>query len=175
MTQQPVPARPAHPTQAAQAAQPVLDAVDRHIISLLSRDARLSIRTLATEVHVSRTSAHTRVQNLVRLGVITGFGAQIDRKALGLHVSAIVVVKIGAVSWGDIAARLAELPFVEKAQAVSGDIDIILTVSAPDHEQLGRAILRDIHSMPGVVSTRSHLILEEITGHPPGTAPDAWL
>ncbi len=152
----------------------VLDAIDRRIVAELSRDARLSMRQVAALVHISRTAAHTRVQNLVRHGVITGFGAQIDPRALGLHVSALVVVKIGDVSWTDIASRLSKLPFVEKAQAVSGDIDIILTVSAPDHEQLSQAILRDIHSMPGVISTRSHLILEEIAGHAPAEAPDIW-
>lgn len=151
-----------------------LDTIDRRIVAELSRDARLSMRAIAERVHISRTAAHTRVQNLIRQGVITGFGAQIDRKSLGLHVSALVVVKIGDVAWSDIASRLAELPFVEKAQAVSGDIDIILTVNAPDHEQLSQAILRDIHSMPGVISTRSHLILEEIAGHAPGAAPDIW-
>ncbi len=151
-----------------------LDNIDRQVVAELSRDGRLSMRAIAERVHISRTAAHTRVQNLVRQGVITGFGAQIDRKLLGLHVSALVVVKIGDVSWGEIASRLAELPFVEKAQAVSGDIDIILTVSAPDHEQLSQAILRDIHSMPGVISTRSHLILEEIAGHAPGATPDTW-
>jgi len=155
-------------------AHPGLDSIDRQIVAELSRDARLSMRALASEVHISRTAAHTRVQKLVQHGVITGFGAQIDRKSLGLQVSALVVVKIANVSWVEIAGRLAELPFVEKAQAVSGDIDIILTVSAPDHEQLSQAILRDIHSMPGVVSTRSHLILEEITGHSPGATPDVW-
>lgn len=160
--------------QQASEARFVLDSIDREIIAELSRDARLSIRSIAAQVHISRTSAHTRVQNLVRHGVITGFGAQVDRKALGLLVSALVVVKINDVAWADIAGRLAALPFVEKAQAVSGDIDIILTVSAPDHEQLSQAILRDIHNMPGVVSTRSHLILEEITGQVPGTAPDVW-
>jgi DNA-binding Lrp family transcriptional regulator len=151
-----------------------LDAIDRRIVAELSRDARLSMRQIAALVHISRTAAHTRVNNLVRLGVITGFGAQIDRKALGLQVSALVVVKIADVSWADIASRLSKLPFVEKAQAVSGDIDIILTVSAPDHEQLSQAILRDIHSVPGVVSPRSHLILEEIAGQAPAVAPDIW-
>lgn len=155
-------------------AHPGLDEIDRLIVAELSRDARLSMRQIAERVHISRTAAHTRVQNLVRHGVITGFGAQVDRKSIGLHVSALVVVKIGDVSWAEIATRLAELPFVEKAQAVSGDIDIILTVSAPDHEQLSQAILRDIHSMPGVISTRSHLILEEIAGRAPGTTPDIW-
>jgi DNA-binding Lrp family transcriptional regulator len=157
-----------------QTPHPGLDGVDRQIIAELSLDGRLSMRQLALQVHISRTAAHTRVQKLISHGVITGFGAQTDRKALGLNVSALVVVKIGDVAWGAIAAQLAELPFVEKAQAVSGDIDIILTVSAPDHEQLSQAILRDIHTMPGVVSTRSHLILDEITGHAPGAAPDAW-
>lgn len=148
-----------------------IDAIDRQILAALARDARVSMRSLAAEVHVSRTTAHTRVQNLVRGGVITGFGAQIDPRALGLPVRALVVVTIGAVSWPEIAARLAALPFVEKAQAVSGDIDIVLTVSAADPEQLGQAILRDIHSLAGVVSTRSHLILEEISGRGPGGSP----
>ncbi|TFC51721.1 Lrp/AsnC family transcriptional regulator [Cryobacterium sp. TMT1-21] len=160
-----------HPAPAASAG---LDPIDRRIVAELSRDARLSTRQLAALVHVSRTAAHTRLHNLVERGVITGFGAQIDRTALGLKVTALVIVKIADVSWADIAARLSELPFVEKAMAVSGDIDIILTVSAPDHEQLSQAILRDIHSMPGVVSTRSHLILEEIAGHAPALAPDIW-
>lgn len=153
---------------------PGLDSIDRQIIAELSVDARLSMRQLALHVHISRTAAHTRVQKLMSHGVITGFGAQTDRTALGLNVSALVVVKIGDVAWGDIATQLAQLPFVEKAQAVSGDIDIILTVSAPDHEQLSQAILRDIHTMPGVISTRSHLILDEIIGHAPGATPDAW-
>jgi DNA-binding Lrp family transcriptional regulator len=151
-----------------------LDSIDRQIIAELSHDGRLSMRAIAERVHISRSAAHTRVQQLVQRGVITSFGAQIDRSAIGLHVSALVVVKIGDVSWGDIAAQLAELPFVEKAQAVSGDIDIILTVSAPDHEQLSRAILRDIHSLPGVLSTRSHLILEEIEGHAPSSSLESW-
>ncbi len=77
--------------------------------------------------------------------------------------------------WEDIAKRLAALPpFVEKVQAVSGDIDLILTVSAPDHEQLSQAILRDIHDLPGVVSTRSHLILAELPGRPPAQSLDIW-
>jgi DNA-binding Lrp family transcriptional regulator len=151
-----------------------LDSIDRRIVAELSRDGRLSVRTLAERVHISRTAAHNRVQQLQKRGVITGFGAQIDRKAIGLNISALVVVRIGEISWEEIAAKLATLPFVEKVQAVSGDIDIILTVSAPDHEQLSQAILRDIHDMPGVVSTRSHLILAEIDGRPPAQSLDIW-
>ena len=152
-----------------------LDAVDRRILAELSHDARLSLRTLAERVHISRSAAHTRVQALVAGGVITGFGAQVDRKAIGLGVSALVVVRIGEVPWEEMAGKLSALPFVEKVQAVSGDIDIVLTVSAPDHDELGRAVLRHIHSMPGVTSSRTHVILEEIEGVTPARSLDAWL
>lgn len=151
-----------------------LDGIDRKIVAELSRDGRLSVRAIAERVHVSRTAAHNRMQSLVARGVITGFGAHVDRAAIGLHVTALVVVRIVDVSWESIAAELAKLPFVEKVQAVSGNIDIILTVSAPDHEQLSQAILRNIHDMPGVASTRSHLVLEEISGHAPAQTLDIW-
>jgi hypothetical protein len=49
-----------------------------------------------------------------------------------------------------------------------------LTVSAPDHDALSETILRRIHSMPGVVSTRSYMILEERAGTAPELSTDAW-
>ncbi|MRG58461.1 AsnC family transcriptional regulator [Agromyces sp. CFH 90414] len=151
-----------------------LDPIDRRIVAELSRDGRLSVRTLAERVHISRTAAHNRLLHLQQRGVITGFGAQIDRRAIGLSISALVVVRVGDVPWEGLARTLAALPFVEKVQAVSGDLDLILTVSAPDHEQLSQAILRDIQELPGVVSTRSHLILAEVPGRPPAQALDVW-
>ena len=151
-----------------------IDRVDRAIIAELSHDARLSIRTLAERVHVSRTATHNRVQRLITDGVLTSFAAQVDRKALGLNVTALVIVKIGNVPWPGIASALAELPFVETVQAVSGDIDFVLTVSAPDNEQLSEVILSRIHDMPGVISTRSHVILDERTGTAPGATVDVW-
>jgi DNA-binding Lrp family transcriptional regulator len=151
-----------------------VDRVDRAIISELSQDSRLSIRELAGRVHVSRTAAHNRVQRLIADGVISGFVATVDRKALGLHVTAIVIVKVGDVVWSDLAAALAELPYVENVQAVSGDIDFVLTVSAPDHERLSEVIMRQIHAMPGVASTRSYVVLDEHPGTAPGVMMDIW-
>jgi DNA-binding Lrp family transcriptional regulator len=150
-----------------------IDQVDRRIIAELGQDARLSIRALADRVHISRTSAHTRLSKLLEHGVITGFSANIDRESLGLGLTAIVIVKVDA-DWPTVSAALAALPFVEKAQALSGDIDILLTVSAPDHEALSETILRRIHSTPGVASTRSYMILEELAGTAPENATVAW-
>lgn len=151
-----------------------IDRTDRAIIAELARDARLSIRAVAERVHISRTAAHHRVQKLIADGVLTGFGAQVDRKAIGLEVVAIVIVKVEKVPWPDLASALAELPYVESVLAVSGDIDFVLTVSAPDHEHLSEVIMRQIQGMPGVVSTRSHVVLDARPGTVPGMRRDDW-
>ena len=151
-----------------------IDRTDRAIIAELAVDSRLSIRTIAERVHISRTAAHNRVQHLIATGVLTGFGAQVDRKAIGLEVVAIVIVKIENTAWPELATALSELPYVESVLAVSGDIDFVLTVSAPDHEHLSEVIMRQIHGMPGVVSTRSHVVLDARTGSAPGTRQDDW-
>ena len=49
-----------------------LDDVDRAIIRELIADGRLSIRTLAERVRISRTNAYARVERLMADGVITG-------------------------------------------------------------------------------------------------------
>jgi DNA-binding Lrp family transcriptional regulator len=151
-----------------------VDRIDRAIISELAIDSRLSIRTIAERVHISRTAAHKRVHNLVANGVIRGFAAQIDRKSIGLNVTAIVIVKAGTEPWPDLAAALAELPYVESVLAVSGDIDFVLTVSAPDHAQLSEVIMRQIHEMPGILSTQSHVVLDARDGTAPGVTRDDW-
>lgn len=150
-----------------------LDAVDRRIVAELGRDARLSIRQLAERVHVSRSSAHTRLTRLIDEGVITGFTVSVDREKLGLALTALVIVKVDT-DWTTVSEALAALPFVEKVQALGGDVDILLTVSAPDHEALSETILRRIHTVPGVESTRSYIVLEERPGTSPEQALDIW-
>jgi DNA-binding Lrp family transcriptional regulator len=83
-------------------------------------------------------------------------------------------VKVGNVPWPELADALAQLPYVESVLAVSGDIDFVLTVSAPDHEQLSEVIMRQIHDVPGVESTRSHIVLESRDGTAPGATRDDW-
>jgi DNA-binding Lrp family transcriptional regulator len=151
-----------------------IDRTDRAIIAELAVDSRLSVRAIAERVHISRTAANRRLKKLIADGVLTGFGAQVDRKAIGLHVVAIVIVKVDNAPWTDLAAALSQLPYVESVLAVSGDIDFVVTVSAPDHEQLSEVIMRQIHGMPGVVSTRSHVVLDARDGSAPGTRRDDW-
>ncbi len=151
-----------------------LDRIDRAIVAELSRNSRLSVRAVAELVHVSRSVANNRIHNLIETGVLKSFTANVDRKALGLNVTAIVVVTLDGVPWTELAASLAALPFVENVLAVSGDIDFVVTVSAPDNDHLSAVIMHQINTMPGVRSTRSHVVLDSRDGTAPGVAQSSW-
>jgi DNA-binding Lrp family transcriptional regulator len=60
-----------------------LDDIDLKLIEELTRDGRVSMRTLAERVHISRAGCYTRVERLQREGIITGYTAVIDSRRLG--------------------------------------------------------------------------------------------
>ncbi len=141
-----------------------LDGIDRVIIAELLRDGRISMRTLAERVHVSRANVYARIKRLLDEGVVTGFTAQLAPHKAGLGTSAYVSVTIEQNSWRSVAARLRETPYVEHFALVGGDYDILVLVRTPDNEALRRVVLERIQDIPGVRATRTWLVFDEAQG-----------
>ena len=141
-----------------------LDGPDRLILSELIRDARTSIRSLAERVHISRANAYARVDRLVTDGVITGFSAQIAHERAGLGTSAYVSLSIEQNSWREVSARLGRLPYVEHVSMLGADFDVLVLVRAPDNAALRDLVLDRIQSIPGVQTTRTWLVFDELQG-----------
>lgn len=59
-----------------------LDNIDIQILKILLTDGRISIRELSKRVHLSDKNVQSRVIDLIRAGIITGFSAVIDRGKL---------------------------------------------------------------------------------------------
>lgn len=71
----------------------VLDAIDHEILSILARDGRIPWQTLGERVHLSANAAADRARRLLRLGVISGYGARVNAAALGRTLEAVVDVR----------------------------------------------------------------------------------
>ena len=153
-------------TFAANAATPVaaLDEVDRRILAVLVRDGRISIRSLAERIPISRTNAYALVERLVRDGVITGFRAQVAPERAGLGTSAYMSLTIQQNTWREVSARLARVPYIEHAALLGGDHDVLALVRAPDNAALRDVVLNQVQGIPGVLSTRTWLVFEEFDG-----------
>ncbi|GAA1662527.1 Lrp/AsnC family transcriptional regulator [Nonomuraea maheshkhaliensis] len=141
-----------------------LDEVDRAIIAELLRDGRMSVRTLAEHVHISRASAYARLTRLIDDGVITGFTAEIAPAKAGLGTSAYVSVTIEQNSWRGVSAALREIAYVEHFAMVGGDYDILVLVRTPDNAALRHMVLERIQDIPGVRATRTWLVFDEARG-----------
>jgi Lrp/AsnC family transcriptional regulator, leucine-responsive regulatory protein len=70
-----------------------LDAVDSRIIEALVRNARVAMSDLAREIGMSPPSVAERVRRLEAAGIIRGYTVEIDAKALGYTLEAIVRIK----------------------------------------------------------------------------------
>jgi Lrp/AsnC family leucine-responsive transcriptional regulator len=69
-----------------------LDELDRRIVGELQREGRLTMAELGRRVSLSPPAVADRVQRLERRGVITGYHARVDPKAVGYPVAAVVRV-----------------------------------------------------------------------------------
>ncbi|ASU84702.1 Lrp/AsnC family transcriptional regulator [Nocardiopsis gilva YIM 90087] len=138
-----------------------LDAVDRHIIELLRADGRMSIRAVAEQVHISRANAYARLDRLRDQGVIRGFTAVIDPEKYGTGLAAYVSVRIEQHSWERFRDYLRDIPEVDHAALVSGDVDLLLLVRVADAAALRTFVLERLQRIPEVRNTQTMFILDE--------------
>jgi DNA-binding Lrp family transcriptional regulator len=149
-----------------------IDETDRKIIAALTSDGRMSMRTLAESLHISRANAYARLERLKATGVIRGFRADVDPVLSGLGTTAYVTLNLRQHDWRQVRERLHELDGVVHIALVGGgEFDVILLVRARDNSDLRRIVLDEIQGMPGIQSTRTMLVFEESAPTPRPVSP----
>ena len=140
-----------------------MDDLDRQIVAGLRANGRLSVRALASELHISRANAYARVDRLERSGVITGYSATIDPEKYGYGLSAYVFVNITQQSWKKVRNQVLSIPEVDHGALVSGEHDLMLLVRTRDAASLRDVVLSRLQSMPEVTATQTVLIFDELS------------
>ena len=91
-----------------------MEEIDRKIVSLLSRNGRMSFTELARQAGLSVSAVHQRVRRLEADGVITGYVALCNADVIGLPLTAFVSIKpFDPAAPDDLPSRLAGLPAIE--------------------------------------------------------------
>ena len=126
------------PTKAADF--PALDAVDHKIISELSTDGRVSFAELGRRTNLSSPAVTERVKRLEQAGVITGYRAEVDPRALGYQLTAIVRVKPAVRQLTKIAELAAEIPEVEECLRITGEDCFYIKLHLGSIEELPRVL-----------------------------------
>jgi Lrp/AsnC family transcriptional regulator len=112
-----------------------LDAIDRKILTLLQKDANVSIAELADKVGLSQTPCWKRIQRLEASGVILRRVALVSPEKIGLGLTVFVQVETIDHSgpWLErFAATVSTMPEVIEFYRMAGDVDYMLRVVVAD-------------------------------------------
>jgi Lrp/AsnC family transcriptional regulator, leucine-responsive regulatory protein len=115
---------------------PSLDETDRRILGELTADGRVSLAELGRRVSLSPPAVAERVRRLEQTGVITGYRAEIDPRALGYPLTAIVRVKPAVRQLSKVAELAAEIPQIEECLRITGEDCFYLKLHLHSIEEL---------------------------------------
>jgi Lrp/AsnC family leucine-responsive transcriptional regulator len=146
-----------------------LDAVDVRILSALTADARVSVAELARLVGLSAPSAAERVRRLEESGVIEGYAAPIDPRALGLAVAAWLRVRPVPGGLAKVADILRSLPEIVECDRVTGEDCFVARAHLKSIEDLEGLIDRII---PYAMTTTSIIQSTLVKRRPPPIVAD---
>ncbi|UNK70777.1 Lrp/AsnC family transcriptional regulator [Microbacterium sp. H1-D42] len=153
--------------ESSPAAHAGLDAVDRKILSELSRNGRISNTDLAAIAGIAESTCLKRVRALQESGVIVGFHAEISPAAMGLHLEALITIRLQAHARGDLRrfqGYLEDLPATQRVYFLAGDRDFLVHVAVSDASALRELVSDTISLRPEVASTSTSLIFAQAAG-----------
>ena len=139
-----------------------LDAIDRSIVRELRQDGRLSNVKLAERVGLSPTPCWNRVRALEEAGIIEGYAALLNQKALGFPDTVIIEVTLDKHDERTLerfGSALADLPEVVEAYLVSGEYDYLIKVAVAGTEGYESFLRRQLYRLPGFHNSKSTFAL----------------
>ena len=114
-----------------------IDQLDRKILDIITRNARVPFKDVAEVCGVSRAAIHQRVSRLVDEGVITGSGYTVNPKALGYNTCTYVGIKLERASmYKNVARQLEAFPEIVECHFTTGQYSILVKLYAYDNEYL---------------------------------------
>jgi len=144
-----------------------LDDLDRRLLGLLRENARATNQALSEALGVAPSTCLARMKALQRAGVIRRFTVEVDPKALGQALEALISVRLRPGARQQMAAfgeSLKTVPEVSQFFFLGGVDDFLIHVRVRDTEHIRQFVLEHLSSNPIVAATQTSLIFEHVRG-----------
>lgn len=120
------------------------DETDGRLVAELQVDARLTNAELGRRVNLSPPAVADRLRRLERTGVVTGYRADVDPKALGLTLGAIMRIRPSPRQLPKVAELARDTPEVVECHRITGEDCFFLRLHVRDVEHLEEVVDRFI-------------------------------
>ncbi|MDZ7858984.1 Lrp/AsnC family transcriptional regulator [Sphaerotilus sp.] len=135
-----------------------MDDTDRHLISLLRQDARLTVAALATKLGVSRGTVTNRLRRLEDEQVIVGYTVRLRPDAEPNQIRAWMGVLVEGNQTREVIANLLGEPGVQALHDTNGRWDLLAELRADSMAELSR-VLERVRLIKGIRTTETSILL----------------
>ena len=146
-----------------------LDAVDLAILAALQENARMPVVELAKRVNLSPTPCTLRIRRMEQDGIITGYHARLDPKALGHALMVFVTVSLKSTDEKTLRgfnAAVKPVKQILECHMVGGGFDYLLKIRVRDMGEYREILGGVLGALPMVESTHSYFVMEEVKEQP---------
>ena len=141
----------------------MIDDIDGKILSILQNDARTSNAEIARRLAMAPSAILERIRKLETRGLIEGYEARLNPKALEMGLLAFIYVRaderIGSRVIGD---ELAMIPEVQEVHHIAGEDCYLLKVRVADTNALSDLLRQRLGPIDAIRSTRTTIVLSTI-------------
>ena len=138
-----------------------MDETDSAIIHSLVKNARITISKMSQEIDVPDATISHRLKRLERT-VIKGYTVILDPQAIGLEMTAIIIIQTETEKHSAVKIALSKLEEVSEVYSVSGEYDLLIKLWAHDMEELNHVINSKIRSIDGVDDLTEMIVMERV-------------
>ena len=139
-----------------------IDSLDKKIIKMITKNARIPYLEVARECNVSGAAIHQRIQKLTRMGVITGSKFTIEPKKIGFKTCAYMGIFLEQASlYNAVLKELKKIPEITQGHFTTGNYSIFIKIFARDNEHLKSILSDKIQLISGIARTETFISLEE--------------
>ena len=143
-----------------------LDKFDLAILGELQANARLTNAELAQRVGLSAAPCWRRVRALEEAGIIAGYHAQINAKALGKSLTALVYISMDKHTperFAHFEKEIQKIEEIEECLLITGqDADYQLKLCVRDMDEFQELLLNRINQITGVTGVHSSFVLRDV-------------
>ncbi len=139
----------------------MINDIDRKILNIMQKDARISNAEIARQVSLAPSGVLERIRKLEERGVIRGYLAELDAVEVGFGLTAFVAVRTHECC-GDTDKFLSEIPEVLEVHDVAGEDSYLLKVRVKNTEHLSRLLRERLKNVPNVATTKTTVVLQTI-------------
>lgn len=139
-----------------------IDNLDRKILDIITKNARIPYLEVARECGVSGAAIHQRVQRLIKIGVIRGSEFKVDPVQVGFKTCAYIGIFLEHPGhFRDVVQQLKSIPEIIECHYTTGNYSLFIKVYTRDNEHLKDILTEKIQNITGIIRTETLISLEE--------------